>query len=100
MTIAGQTAPGDGICVADYPMSVKANNVIVRYMRFRLGNNNVTLDGADGWDGFGAMDQQNIMVDHCSVSWSIDECLSFVGCKVRSLALCFVSYGAAYVNFA
>src|SRR5574344_971828 len=91
VTIAGQTAPGDGICVADYPMSVKANNVIVRYMRFRLGNNNVTLDGADGWDGFGAMDQQNIMVDHCSVSWSIDECLSFVGCKNISVQWCLIT---------
>ena len=91
VTIAGQTAPGDGICVADYPMSVKANNVIVRYMRFRLGNNNVTLDGADGWDGFGAMDQQNIMVDHCSVSWSIDECLSFVGCKNISVQWCLIA---------
>ena len=72
VTIAGQTAPGDGICVADYPVAIKANNVIVRYMRFRLGNKNVLLNGADGWDAFGGMDQENIIVDHCSVSWSID----------------------------
>ncbi len=81
VTLAGQTAPGDGICVADYPFAIRANNVIVRFMRFRLGNNNVTLDGADGWDGLGAMDQEGIMVDHCSVSWSIDECLSIYGVK-------------------
>ena len=52
-TIAGQTAPGMGICVADYPFSLRGSNIIVRYMRIRLGNTNVQLDEADGWDGFG-----------------------------------------------
>lgn len=91
VTIAGQTAPGDGICVADYPVQIKANNVIVRYMRFRLGNNNVKVNGADGWDGFGGFDQQDIMVDHCSVSWSIDECLSIYGNKNSTVQWCIVS---------
>ena len=77
-TVAGQTAPGDGICVADYPVSL-SSNTIVRYMRFRLGNTYVTKKGADGWDGLGAMDSENIIVDHCSVSWSIDECCSLLG---------------------
>ena len=77
-TIAGQTAPGDGICLADYPVSLGANNII-RYMRFRLGNTYVTQDGADGWDGLSAMDSHDIIVDHCSVSWSIDECCSILG---------------------
>lgn len=91
VTIAGQTAPGDGICVADYPVAIKANNVIVRYMRFRLGNKNVTLDGADGWDGFGGFDQQDWMIDHCSVSWSIDECLSVLGNKNTTVQWCLVA---------
>ena len=95
VTIAGQTAPGDGICVADYPFAIKANNVIVRFMRFRLGNTNVTLDGADGWDGLGAMDQENIMVDHCSVSWSIDECLSIYGVKNSTVQWCIASQSLA-----
>lgn len=90
-TIAGQTAPGDGICVADYPCNIKGNNVIVRYMRFRLGNKNVTKDGADGWDGFGGFDQQDWIIDHCSVSWSIDECLSVLGNKNTTVQWCLVS---------
>ena len=90
-TIAGQTAPGDGICLADYPCSIKGNNVIVRYMRFRLGNKNVTKDGADGWDAFGGMDCQDWMIDHCSVSWSIDECLSVLGNKNTTVQWCLVS---------
>jgi len=91
VTIAGQTAPGDGICVADYPFQIKANNVILRYMRFRVGNKNVTLDGADGWDGLGAMDQENIIVDHCTASWSIDECLSIYGVKNSTVQWCISS---------
>ena len=91
VTIAGQTAPGDGICITDYPFSIKANNVIIRFVRFRLGNKNVTLNGADGWDALGSLDQKNIMVDHCSVSWSIDECLSFSGTSNTTVQWCIVS---------
>ena len=90
-TVAGQTAPGDGICVADYPCSIGGNNVIVRYMRFRLGNKNVTVNGADGWDGFGGMDQKDWMIDHCSVSWSTDECLSVLGNKNTTVQWCLVA---------
>ena len=91
VTIAGQTAPGDGICIAGYPFQIKANNVIIRYMRFRVGSSNVTVSGADGWDGLGALDQNKIMVDHCSVSWSIDECCSFSGCSDVTLQWSLVS---------
>ena len=91
LTIAGQTAPGDGICIADYPVSIQANNVILRYLRFRLGNKYVTENGADSWDGLGGMDQQDIMVDHCSVSWSIDECLSIYGVKNSTVQWCISS---------
>ena len=90
-TIAGQSAPGDGICVADYPVNISGNNVIVRYMRFRLGNKNVLKDGADGWDGFGGFDKQDWMIDHCSVSWSIDECLSVLGNKNTTVQWCLVA---------
>lgn len=90
VTIAGQTAPGDGICITDYPFSIKANNVILRFLRFRLGNKNVTADN-DGWDALGALDRRDIIVDHCSVSWSIDECLSFSGTTNTTVQWCIVS---------
>ena len=91
VTIAGQTAPGDGICIADYPFVIGADNVIIRYMRFRLGNKNVTINGADGWDGLSCSDKTNIVIDHCSVSWSIDECLSLLGCTNSTVQWCIVA---------
>ena len=87
-TIAGQTAPGDGICVADYPFTIKGNNVIVRYMRFRLGNRQVANHEGDG---LGGMDLKDIIVDHCSVSWSVDECLSVYGSHNLTVQWCLVS---------
>jgi len=75
-TIAGQTAPGEGICIADYPVKVSASNVIIRYMRFRLGDKNqaASLGNDDALDGVGA---QRVIIDHCSVSWSNDEACTF-----------------------
>ena len=88
VTIAGQTAPGDGICIADYPFTINANNVILRYLRFRLGNREVAHHEGDG---LGAMDHDNIIVDHCSVSWSVDECLSVYGGKNLTVQWCLVA---------
>lgn len=87
-TIAGQTAPGDGICFADYPVTVGANNII-RYVRFRLGNRQVAYHEGDG---LGGMDSHDIIVDHCSVSWSIDECLSVYGSENTTVQWCIVSH--------
>ena len=92
VTIAGQTAPGDGICVADYPFVISAPNVIIRFMRFRLGNEALKINNkAHEGDGLGGMDGQKIMIDHCSVSWSIDECLSVYGSKNITVQWCMVT---------
>ena len=92
VTIAGQTAPGDGICVADYPFVISAPNIIIRFMRFRLGNEALkTNSTAHEGDGLGGMDGSKIMVDHCSVSWSIDECLSVYGSRNITVQWCMVT---------
>ena len=88
VTIAGQSAPGQGICIADYPFQIGASNVIIRYMRFRLGNRHV--DRHEG-DGLGGMDLENVIIDHCSVSWSVDECLSVYGSKNLTVQWCIAA---------
>jgi pectate lyase len=79
ITIAGQSAPGDGICIADHTVSIGGDNIIVRFMRFRLGDKNQKggmVDGSGGDDAFGGTKRKNIIIDHCSFSWSADEAIS------------------------
>lgn len=93
ITVAGQTAPGDGITIAGYPVVIKGSNVILRYLRFRMGdqNGNKANFDAESGDALGAKDVNNIMIDHCSISWSTDECASFSRIENFTLQYCIIS---------
>lgn len=78
-TIAGQTAPGDGICIADHAVVINGDNVIIRYMRFRMGDKNQNggmVDGSGSDDTFSNLGNKNIIIDHCTSGWSSDEALT------------------------
>jgi hypothetical protein len=70
ITIAGQSAPGDGVCIRGQTTEINTHDVIIRYLRFRRGNTKVR-DDALGGNPVG-----NVIVDHCSCSWGLDENLS------------------------
>lgn len=72
LTIAGQTAPGDGICLRGHPLRLRgANDVIIRYLRVRPGP-----ESGKAIDGIEVRDGRNIIIDHCSVSWTVDEAMN------------------------
>ncbi|MEA5426195.1 pectinesterase family protein [Arcicella lustrica] len=88
ITIAGQTAPGQGICITGYTVNISASDVIVRYLRCRFGDDNAVDDDAmNSWNHL----FENIIVDHCSMSWSIDETGSFYGIRNFTLQWCILS---------
>ncbi|MFL1012129.1 pectate lyase family protein [Flavisericum labens] len=86
ITIAGQTAPGDGICLKNHPLGIGADEVIVRYIRVRPGD----VSGKD-YDAVSSRYVKNIIVDHVSASWSIDECMSIYHCSNITVQWCLIA---------
>jgi pectate lyase len=75
ITIAGQTAPGAGICLRNYTFVIATHDVVVRYLRSRLGD----LSGQEADSITLTSGAENVILDHCSATWSIDEGLSLAG---------------------
>lgn len=89
LTIAGQSAPGDGVCIAGFGVAVKADNIILRYLRFRMGDEMGAA--ARDEDALGGRYCRHIVVDHCSISWSTDECASFYANENFTMQWCILS---------
>lgn len=72
ITIAGNTAPGDGVCIAGDTVELETHDIVIRHMRFRRGE----TDATDRNDSFGGNPVGNLMIDHVSASWGLDENMS------------------------
>src|SRR5699024_10373819 len=85
ITVAGQTAPGKGIAMKHATFGVTGNDVIVRFMRVRLGADNVA------YGGMGLTGNNHSIMDHCSISWTMDEAFSSRGAKNITLQRTLIS---------
>lgn len=87
LTVAGQTAPGDGICLKNYTFGCSdTHDVVIRHVRIRVGDETGTTQ-----DGSGARGCDHVIYDHCSISWSIDEGFSSREAKNITVQRCLVA---------
>ena len=86
ISILGETAPGKGITIRDHNMFIEADHTVVRYIRFRLGSK-----AAAEADALGAKRCSNIIIDHCSISWAVDENASFYNINDATVQWCIIS---------
>src|SRR5687767_1511158 len=95
LTIAGQTAPGDGICLKGHSFIVNGagkggikGNIIIRYIRSRPG-----VNIRSGVYGFDMENCHDVIIDHCSFSWANEECAAMYDTKNTTVQWCIVSEG-------
>lgn len=84
LTIAGQTAPGDGICIKDFPVIVNADNIIIRFLRFRLGDNS-------NESALVIKNRHDIIIDHCSMSWAAIDNATLYNNRKLTMQWCILS---------
>ena len=88
VTIAGQTAPGGGICIAGYKFYVCKPNVIIRHIRFRAGD----IPSSSG-PSLDMENTRNVIIDHCSITWSMEECLTAYDTDSTTVQWCIIGEG-------
>ena len=92
ITIAGQTAPGGGICLAGYQMKLTSNS-IVRHIRFRAGDipSNSAANNGNSMSMLDVENVENIVLDHCTFSWSMEENITMYDCNYTTVQWCIFS---------
>lgn len=88
VSILGQTAPGGGITITGFPLYICKNNVIIRYVRFRAGD--IPSESLTGLD---MENCDNVILDHCSMTWSMEECLTAYDTDYTTIQWCIVGEG-------